>query len=211
MNLSPENISFPWIPKNIKNLRFHLVPADGNCFFKSIQIILKSIGIDKSVSELRQIVAYPILKTDDFLIEATILNWKELYLNALQEGDWMLLEEYKHVKNVFNPNLKERLITLDQRKKLYHNMLSNQYWGEQHACRIIEEQTQLRFLIFNGDTKKPQLTWYQSSTFNPTHYCMLFVGGQHYMPVSWNNKFIFKWEELSNEIQLFFSQAYKTI
>lgn len=197
-----------WIPKEITGLKIYSTEPDGNCFFKSIQIILQSIGITKSISYLRQVVATPVLDPTDHITNETIKNWIYLYQSAMKEGDYQLLEEYKHMRGV---PTNSSYVNDDQRLILYKNMMTPEYWGEQHACRIIEEQTQMRFLIFNGDTKHPQLTWYQSSHFKPTHFCFLYLTRQHYMPVSWQGKFIFKWEELSFDIQKFFSEAYKPI
>jgi hypothetical protein len=199
-----------WIPPTITGLKIYPTASDGHCFFKSIQIILQSIGIHKTIKDLREIVATPILNPYDIITNETIKNWIELYYFALIEHDIQLLDEYKHMKGVLNQN-ENHHINSKQRTIIYKNMLTSEYWGEQHACRIIEEQTQMRFLIFNGDMKKPQLTWYQSHLFKPTHFCFLFLLGQHYMPVSWHNKFIFTWEELSNDLQYFFTQAYKPI
>ena len=205
-----------WIPRTITDLKIHPTLSNGDCFFESIQIILQSIGINKSIKNLREIVAIPVLNPQDFITNETIKNWAEIYQSAKAEKDLQLIDEYNHLKNVdisyHDVNgQKIKIINLQQRLILYKNMQSSEYWGEQHACRIIEEQTQMRFLIFNGDIKKPQLTWYHSESFKPTHFCFLFLIGQHYMPVSWKNKFIFSWKELSTDLQKFFTSAYKSI
>ena len=200
-----------WIPKELENLRLHETEQNGNCFFSSVQIILKSVGVETTVSYLRHVVAEPVLKNiDDPMIAETIKSWAEIYMSAIKENNLLLINEYKHMRDVIkrkNNNIQEGLYV--SQHQLYKNMLSSEYWGEQHACRIIEEQTQMGFLVFNGDIQGPQITWHHSSNFHPTHYCMLYLAGQHYMPVSWNNKFIFKWNELTLAIQTFFKQQFK--
>lgn len=115
------------------------------------------------------------------------------------------MEEYKHMRGLEDATYP---LNEDQRKLLYNNMMTPLFWGESNSARIIEEATQMRLLIFDGDSKKPSLNWFHSIKYKPTHYCFLWLSGHHYMPVSWKNQFIYKWEDLSYEIQYFFTQAY---
>jgi hypothetical protein len=186
----------------------HSSSSDGNCFFESIRMILETTGIHRTIEQLRQVVAKPVLDPRNEIVNKTIQNWLELYQGAKKENDRMLMEEYKHM----SPLADDVTLPLKEsnRQLLYQSMLTRYYWGEQHACRIIEEQTQMRFLVFSGDTQRPSLTWYHSTAFKPTHYCFLFNAQQHYMPVSFQGQFIFKWEEIPYEVQLFFSKAYVT-
>ena len=185
--------------------RIHSSSADGHCFFDSIRQILSTVGLDRSVDRLRQIVARPGLEEKDEIVNSTIANWLALYQGASSERDQQLLEEYKHMAVLKDATLP---LSMEYRKLLYDTMLTDQYWGEHHACRIIEEQTQMRFLIFCDDIQAPQLTWYHSTQFKPTHYCFLFLRRQHYMPVSWDNRFIFQWNDIPYAVQLFLSRAY---
>ena len=186
----------------------HQSSSDGNCFFESIRIILETVGIQRSIEQLRHVVAKPVLDPRDDIVNMTIKNWWDLYSGGKKENNRMLMEEYKHMRNL--PDDVEFPLSDENRKILFDTMLTRHYWGEQHACRIIEEQTQMRFLVFSGDMQRPSLTWYHSKAFKPTHYCFLMNSNQHYMPVSFQNKFIFKWDEIPYEVQAFFSKAYVT-
>lgn len=189
------------------DFQHHASSGDGHCFFQSIRTILASVGLDRSIDQLRRVVAQPVLKADDAIVNLTIQNWLELYRGALQEQDVHLLEEYRHMAPLAQAQWP---LTPEDRRRLYDTMLTNQYWGEHHACRIVEEQTQMRFLIFCHDVAQPQLTWYHSTSFRPTHYCFLLLYHQHYMPVSFRGRFVFRWDEIPPAVQAFFSQAYRS-
>lgn len=191
-----------------RDFELHKSSSDGNCFFESIRIILETVGIQRSIEQLRHVVAKPVLDPRDDIVNMTIKNWWDLYSGGKKENNRMLMEEYKHMRNL--PDDVQTPLSDENRKILFDMMLTRHYWGEHHACRIIEEQTQMRFLIFSGDIQNPSLNWYHSKSFKPTHYCFLFNSNQHYMPVSFRNKFIFKWDEIPYEIQAFFSKAYVT-
>jgi len=184
----------------------HASSGDGNCFFESLRQILASARVQRTIAELRQLVAKPILDTDNVIVNRTIQNWWELYRDGKKERNAQIMEEYKQMGVL--PDDVTLPLGDRERWRLFQAMLTPLYWGEQHACRIIEEQTQMRFLLFSGDTQRPALTWYHSTAFKPTHYCFLFNAQQHYMAVSFRGRYIFKWDEVPVEVQTFFSQAY---
>lgn len=199
-----------WVFKEVgplaQKFQVHSSSSDGDCFFDSIRIILNTVNIERTTQQLRQVVAAPVLDENDEIVNRTITNWIELYQGAVKENDRALMEEYRHMMP-----LAEAKFPLDaaHRQTLYNVMLTRHYWGEHHACRMIEEQTQMRFLIFCEDTKRPQLTWYHSTLFKPTNYCFLYLRYQHYMPVSLNGQFIYKWDDIPYDIQLFFSSSHR--
>lgn len=201
----PSWVSTPIGPLSC-HFEIHPSSSDGNCFFESIRMILDTVGINRTVDQLRQVVSKPVLDSQNEIVNKTIQNWWDLYQGGKKENDSMLMEEYKHMSSL--PDDVSWPLGQDDRKLLYQSMLTRHYWGEQHACRIIEEQTQMRFLVFSGDTCRPALTWYHSTSFKPTHYCFLFNSQQHYMPVSFRGQYVFRWEEIPYEVQLFFSTAY---
>jgi hypothetical protein len=185
----------------------HQSSLDGNCFFESVRMILETVGIHRTVDQLRHVVAKPVLDERNEIVNRTIHNWLELYQGAWKEQDRSILEEYKHMAGMQEAKAP---LNAEERKLLYDMMLTRVYWGEHHATRIIEEQTQMRFLIFCGDTQRPSLTWYHSTAFKPTHYCFLLLSRNHYVPVSFQDRYIFKWEEIPYQVQSFFSKAYTT-
>jgi hypothetical protein len=205
------NQSFPtpsWIQHIISGFQLYATTPDGNCFFKSLQIILDSIELPLTIENLRYIVAKPVLEDSNEIVNKTLKTWLELYQGAIKEKDYQLMEEYKHMRGLEDVSIP---LTSEQKQHLYRNMMTSIYWAEQHAIRMMEEHFQLRFLIFNEDLKAPQLSWYHSEQFKPTHYCFLYLSNQHYMPVSFRDKFIYVWKNLPYEVQLFFTRAYKPI
>lgn len=193
------------IPASFPKMNMYAIPPDGNCFFRSVQLILGSIGINRSISDLRCVVANPVLDPRDENTNNTIGTWLELYQGAVKERNMVLVNEYQHMYPLQNAKLP---LDKQSREILFANMLKSDYWGEEHACRIIEEQTQMRFLIISGDRKAPHLCWYHSKKFKPTHYTLLFLHGQHYCPISLNDRFIFEWKDIPHDVQVFFSKAY---
>ena len=206
----PGNSLPRWLRRNFgtdyRRMRVYDISPDGHCLFRSVQKILESIGVQRTLYELRRVVADTVLDEKDHVTNETIQSWLELYKGAATEKDFYLMNEYRHMYA-----LREAAWPLctENRELLWQSMLTSQYWGEHHACRIIEEQTQMRLLIINGDLKTPSLVWYHSSQYKPTHYAIVFLSGQHYSPVSIDGKFIFKWTEVPTTVQLFMSQAYK--
>ena len=194
------------IPQTCNDFIIHSTPPDGNCFFKSIQIILNSVNMQRTILQLRHIVGKNVLNENDEFTNKTIKSWLELYQAAYKERNMLLLEEYRHLKGLEETNFP---LEQKERKILYDNMMTSDFWGEEDSLRIIEQQTQMRLLIFNGDLKKPALSWYHSINFKPSHYCFLYLSRQHYSPISYKGRFIFKWEDLPYEVKYFFTQAYK--
>lgn len=198
-----------WMANELRNnasdFRIHESAMNGDCFFDSMRIILDSVGVRLSCQQLRHLVADPVLDEKNEIVTKTITSWLELYQGAAREQDRPLMEEYKHMSCIANATVP---ITTSDRQTLFEMMLTNRYWGEQHACRIIEENTQTRMLIFSEDSQRPTLVWYHSSQFKPKYYCFLYLRHQHYMPVSFRGRFIYKWEELPYAVQSFFTKAF---
>ena len=196
-----------WARNHFENLahlfRVHPSSADGNCFFDSIRIILESRKDYLTIEELRDIVAKPVLDENNATVTNTISFWLEVYDGAVKERDRNLLQEYGHVDGITLP------LQTEARRHLYMVMKTPRYWGEQHACRMIEERFQIRFLIFNCDISAPQVNqYYTSSSYKPTHFCFLNLYQQHYEPVSFRGVFLFDWKDIPHSVQLFFSRAY---
>ena len=198
-----------WASNHFDNVAhlFRVYPssADGNCFFDSIRIILNSWNVHQSIDDLRDIVAKPVLDENNITVTNTISSWLELHDGAVRERDQNLLQEYGHVDGIKLP------LDVETRRHLFMVMKTPRYWGEQHACRMIEERFQIRFLIFNCDISGPQVNQYYTSIYNPTHFCFLFLNRQHYEPVSFRGVFLFEWKDIPHSVQLFFSRAYSSV
>lgn len=192
-------------PTIYDKVSMYSVPMDGHCFFKSVQIILNSIDYFKTVQDLRKVVSESILDVDDSLTTSTIESWVEIYKSATDENDIELMNEYNHVKNLRNATLP---LDMKDRELLSKDMMRSIYWGEEHACRIIEEKTKMRFLIINDDIESPSMGRFYNDNYKPGHYAILFLSCNHYSPVSINGRFIFTWEDIPYEFKKFMSEGY---
>lgn len=181
-----------------------VVSPDGHCFFSSVRNILLSVDCDCSIMNIRHAVARGMLDDSNSVVNDTIQNWLTLYKEAIKEKNGSLIEEFKHMEGL---ELAKWPLTTEERQRLYVNMMTKLYYGEQHATRVVEEKLQVRFLIFNGDLKRPQINFGHGKSYAPTHYCFLYLSHIHYNPVLYKNKFVWKWEELSYQVQSFFHQA----
>lgn len=197
--------------------RIHWVRADGNCFFDSVRVILHSIRMFTTVKELRQHVAEPLVQAQDELTRETLINWLQIYQGACREHDAILLQQFAFLKGLehVHPSLE---LTREEQQRLYEQMTDEHqplYWGEQHAMRIIEESTGLRFLIISDQTVNPHqpqvtcsLSWYHSPEYKPKAYAILYLQHEHYMPVSLNTQFVFAWRDLPLDFQRFVRTGY---
>lgn len=188
-------------------MRTYQTKPDGNCLFESIHMILKSVGIHRTVKELRQIAAAPVLDENDQITNKIIREWLEIAQSIFttEDRDWQLVIEYKHLFNLAKSSWP---LSRQQRLGLYNAMLDSSFWGEHHCLRVFEEQTQIRFLIIQDSTKAPILTWEHSTNFQQHSFSILFLRGQHYTPVSIDGRFVFAWNEIPVDVQKFFSTGY---
>jgi hypothetical protein len=199
----------PWVlqkfPSEIAlNFKIYRSDENGNCFFDSVRIIQSQTYPHITIGQLRALVASPVRDISNVIVTETLHNWIELYQGAEREKDIDLIREFQHVSDVTLP------LTDRGRQHIFDMMMKSSYWGEQHACRIIEETFNIRFLIFDGDSEASQVNQYYSKSYGRNHlssldYCFLYKHNHHFMPISYKDKFKWKWENLPREVQLFFS------
>lgn len=185
------------LPHSYPHMLMHSASSDGNCFFASVQRILKSVGINLSILYLRRAVADCVLDKNNETANNTIRMWVDLARDALREGDATLLNEYRHVLPIVgyaNP------LCTESRVKLWQTMLTPAYWGEEFACRVVEEQLQMRFIII-GEGKVSQ-TW-NDRTLPVLSYAILYLSNQHYNPVSLYGYFVFANTDLPYDVRRF--------
>jgi hypothetical protein len=214
-------------PKTYQIAHTYSVLSNGDCFFDSIRVILKSLGINKTIQDWRGIVARPMITQEDPLAQNTLTEWLELYQGAFRAHDKELLREFQHLRGLETAKMP---LNLSQKNLLYQQMTQTNpplYWGDQHAMRIIEEYTGLRFLVISDlttDSRSPKVTpslyWYHSCGYSPRAYAILYQPSQHYQPVSLQcpssifslhdttSHFVFSWDDLPLDFRRFMSQGY---
>lgn len=179
------------------------VPNCGDCLFDSIRIILQSIGLDYTLKHLRSVVAYPVLDVHDKETNATIDTWLALYKQACKEKNKKLHEEYKFISSLENAKIP---LSKKHREELYKAMMLPDYWGDDHAIRILEERLNVRFLTLhdNGVGQFP-LDHSKESRFNPEHIALLFQTQNCYMPLSYNSQYVFRRDTVPETIRRLFT------
>ena len=168
--------------------------TDGNCFFDAIRIALQDIEAYTSCEELRKYVAQSMLDLQDSLTTATLQNWLELYHQGEKERNFVLLEEFKHMK-AFKYKQPGQAFTLDERRELYRTLLDkSQYWGEAHAVRIMERVLKVHFIVV--DKRTQTLLWTDHHELGSRYFAVLLKSPAHYELLSIRGRYLFPIELL---------------
>lgn len=166
------------------DLRIHDTASGGECLFDSVRLVLESEGIHTNIQELRRLVASTVLDLQDAQATEAIVNWKMYYLSDLRQ-------EFMHVHNVVRTDEPPNIVTVNDRRMIFSNMLSpNLYWGDEYALRIMEREFKVTFLVFRDTRHKPVYAVNHEPGWQFSHYILLFLAGCHYNPVSLNGKFL---------------------
>lgn len=159
--------------------------GDGNCFFQSVHIGLKSIVENPySIYELRNEVAMSIKEDRKEGLQA-LDTWKVLLHYAIQEKDQALQKEFAHALPLVKGDISESSI-----QHVYENMLDpNLYWGDQYALNILELRLNVKLIVLKKSvTMPPRLVIQRNIVHEERHYrpmycIILFLHNEHYMPL----------------------------
>lgn len=169
--------------------------GNGDCFFDSIRIILASAGINTTVRKLRQMVASSLLNKKDSAANAALLQWAQLYADAVKEGNVGLQTEYQHMAVLFPPGggpvsfpLKSRF-----RKLVAHEILKSSFYGEQYSLDVMERNLQINLIVMTGDGTLVQRPM---SRLANRGLAFLTLNCIHYQPMHCRGKYLFQWREL---------------
>jgi len=144
------------------------VPKDGDCFFSSLALILRSFSrLQPSASDLRKVLAASFLDPEN-LEEA-----KSAVTHFINIGVWpkgcSLLKASQYV------------------------MDRNQYWAEEYAIRQFQKQLGVQFIIVEYRKQGIFVSWVKQE--QATHLLLLYLSAQHYQPLFLNGKSIFDIEK----------------
>lgn len=181
---------------NVPRFQLHPVPMDGDCFFSSMEYILKCLGRSNDTAKnLRHHVAYSILDRSSEIANRTLQNWLEI---ASASGlDSEITAQLRHV--VFLPD-KQYPPSYRSLCQLYQNMMDkNVYWADQYAMTVTEKLLQIRILIINDRNKLRSncVSHDGEYDYRPDYFCFLRLFGSHYEPVSYLGKTLFSIDEIS--------------
>jgi len=168
------------------------VPADGDCLFHSVAMILHkryselkeegSLPAPSSVSRyLRSRVALRVLDETDEECTHVIELWHTLWVDAVKERQGELMNELRHMHNVHRP-----LSAMD-RRVLFGNMMNRDiYWGDEFALQTMEKVLNCMFVVVNERLHVVQRD-YGAAGEDKEWMAMLLLRGQHYEPVYAND------------------------
>ena len=184
---------------NNSDYKLHPTVKNGNCLFDCVCQIMKSINLHTTITHLRKVVAFPVMNVKDTLMNETLKTW---CLLAKESQEPSISLELQHVQSIQDP------LTPNARLQIWNNMMNpSLYWGDEHALRILEERLQCIFLIFsyNHGLHMP-IDHTESSSYNPTHYTMLYLSGKnemckHYRPISYKGQWVFSLKDLPSRVK----------
>lgn len=187
--------------------RIHETVKDGDCLFDSVRQMLNSVKVHYPTNYLRRVVAESLLLPQYY---GVIETWYSLYKELLKENNVRMLNEYAFLQPL--SNAKDTIFSQSTIWQVSQAMMNRGlYWGEEHALRVLEDQLQIRFLIFettsSSSTRKTLRLHYPldhftssstSTTTNkaPSHYLILYLTHNHYQPISYDHKFVFPVQDL---------------
>lgn len=151
--------------------------ANGHCFFESL-----SIPLNKSILDLRKIVAYSLAKPN-YTTNEIINTWRELEHSGLECA--------RHMKCVHHIPLNKSL-TRQNKVLVMKEMLTSKYWGDEYAIRVLQETFNIGICVIDdvaGVLRKPL------EIQNPKYIVILLYTGNHYDLVLYDNKSIFTLRE----------------
>jgi hypothetical protein len=168
------------------------IKSDGNCLYSSI-----ARATNMEMLDLRKMVSYSILLPEHI---HTVNFWRELYFSAQEEKDEQLLLEYNHMEDVKHIPLNQPL-TLVDKKLIEAKMMGNMFWGEEFAFRILEKSLHIVILVINGHTRKLQESSNKIDYNESIRFVIVYLFQKHYNLISFNNKTIFSYKELPDDIK----------
>lgn len=186
-------------------LAVHPTINNGDCLFDSIRIVLnRSANLNISCAYIRSVVARSLLEKNNSNVSNTLHYWYSLYHDLRKEGSPELYE-YAFMSPVWKQPwpLDASIIQAISDRMTVPSL----YWGEQYALYIIEQQLQIRFIIFNiipttGIRIHSSLDHTpDKDTYKPTHYIFLLLQSHHYQPLSFENHYIFSPNNLPPKLQ----------
>jgi hypothetical protein len=185
--------------------KVHTTHANGDCFFKSLQLALRTIGNYYDILDLRHHVAKRVLDPNDLEMNYVIQTWCEIYRAAESSGDTDLIREVQHVQCIAKSNVGNDL-SGHERLQLYKSMMSKLYWADENTIRTLERALRLRFLIFDAENNVGFHPVTQKESFPGDIYIILHFYGSHYSPFSKNGRMVFLREMLPPEIRWIFQK-----
>lgn len=179
---------------------FKAVPSKGNgdCFFDSVRIILKSVGVVRSVRQLRAVVAQTLADPHNRAANAALFHWAQMYSDALGSNDRELLQEFQHVSCLFDTERESipfPLSTAD-RKRVVRQVMQSSFYGEEYSMQVLSDRFDITFVVIaDGNVQKP-VQVKKRLAFLELRRC-------HYQPVKFLNKFVWKVEQLPASVRAF--------
>lgn len=179
-------------------IEIHTVDEDGHCFFTSLQTILAHHGVESSVPQLRSIVARTVLNESDEHMTGVVMDWIHMYRDAVNDKNHDMLLEYAQVQDVRHPP--NTVLTPQDRRMIYHRMMTNEYWGDETAIRIIQKKLQMYIVVIDGCSGKEMWNPIEDKT-DTDCFCCMVLHGNHYEPVACEGEMIFYFHSIPEPLK----------
>ncbi len=193
------------------HVRLHHTLGNGNCLFDSLsQVLRHDTALQFDATYLRTVVARSLLDATNPSAAAALQHWYSLYHELLRDRDSPHLHEYAFMAPAARHTWPLDAATV---RAISDRMLDPQaYWGEEYALRVFEQQLQVRFVVMGllptkGLRLHAALDHAADRTYQPTHYIWLHLQGQHYQPLSYDGRFVFRPQELPQCLQSILQRA----
>ena len=185
------------------------VPADGNCFFTSMEIVCRTEDRQYTREQPRHEVANSVYESKPH-IQDVLKTWSEIASGLVEECKGkgprldretrQSLTEYGHMLPLAHQQFPLQAQTLDQVARF---MNTRQYWADEFAVRQMQLLLQVRLMIIrqeaSGQVRFDSAIGDHKSldqAYCPQGYVVLLLSGKHYQPVLVHGKGYFRLEDL---------------
>jgi hypothetical protein len=182
---------------------------NGDCLFDSIRVILaKETTLRFDCAYMRSVVARSLLDPQDKDAMRTLEHWHTLFHAFRQQNNTEHLAEYLFMSP--STAFLQWPLPASVVVSISNAMMNRDaYWGEEYALRVFEKQLQIRFVIFEvvpgqGIQVHHPLDHSEDKNgqaYTPTHYVFLHLQSKHYQPITFENRAIFRPQDLPVYLQ----------
>ena len=199
-------------PEDAAQVCIYTTSSNGDCLFDSIRIVLYNetdLHRYDDCTFIRSVVARSILDPTNKKAVEALHHWHTLYQEFVKEKNLLQMNEYSFMK----PSLEyvDWPLPYTVVKEISDCMMQpNEYWGEEYALRVLENQLRIQFIILkiiitaSGKSSVFIHKPLSSDTLHVTHYVWLLLCKSHYQPISFQGRFIFPVKQVPVQLQTIF-------
>ena len=176
MNKKDKPLKQYWLQKILgldENYKIFKTKDDGNCFFHVVHNALKVVHN-----------AYKEKKA------CSVEDLRKIVSENITEDEFSLINAYSEPEGKYK--------NIDELKEA---VLSKDYWADDVLIAILEKHLGIKMIIFDEDLKNIVCRFHSEKP--PDYYIMTnYTNNVHYEMIGYNNKFLFTYDELPEELKL---------